>query len=58
MLPLGCWITRQLLTARLPSCLASCGFAWPWKLVFDVRFFEGEWLAVLIYELGCVCLLC
>ena len=60
MLPLGRWITRQLLTARLhhPAwpLVALHGFGSVLLLVFAL--FEGAWLAVLIYELGCVCLLC
>ncbi|WP_186539334.1 glycosyltransferase family 2 protein [Synechococcus sp. BIOS-E4-1] len=60
MLPLGRWITRQLLTARLHHP------AWPLVafhglssvLLLAFALFQGAWLAVLIYELGCVCLLC
>ena len=60
MLPLGRWITRQLLTARLhhPAwpLVAFHGLGSLLLLVFAL--FQGAWLAVLIYELGCVCLLC
>ena len=60
LLPLGRWITRQLLTARLHHP------AWPLVafhglgsvLLLAFALFQGAWLAVLIYELGCVCLLC
>ena len=60
MLPLGRWITRQLLTARLhhPAwpLVALHGFGSVLLLAFAL--FQGAWLAVLFYELGCVCLLC
>ena len=60
MLPLGRWITRQLLTARLhhPAwpLVALHGLGSLLFLVFAL--FEGDWLAVVIYELGCVCMLC
>mgnify|MGYP004013100661 FL=1 len=60
MLPLGRWITRQLLTARLhhPAwpLVAFHGLGSVLLLMFAL--FQGAWLAVLFYELGCVCLLC
>jgi hypothetical protein len=60
MLPLGRWITRQLLTARLHHSawplVALHGFGSVLLLAFAL--FQGAWLAVLFYELGCVGLLC
>lgn len=59
LLPLGRWITRQLLTARLHHP------AWGWvalhglgsTLVLLLALLQGAWGAALAYEMGCVGLL-
>ena len=60
LLPLARWITRQLLTARLHHR------AWPLVALHGVAsavvlllvVLQGDWVVALVYELGCLGLLC
>ena len=60
LLPLGRWITRQLLTARLHhpawGLVALHGISSAALLLFALL--QGDWVAAVVYELGCVGLLC
>ncbi len=60
LLPLGRWITRQLLTARLhhPAwpLVALHGLASAVLLLWVLL--QADWIVALVYELGCLCLLC
>ena len=60
LLPLGRWITRQLLTARLHHrawpLVALHGVASAVVLLWVVL--QGDWVGALMYELGCLGLLC
>lgn len=60
LLPLSRWITRQLLTARLhhPAWGLVALHGLSSAVLLLLALLQGDWAAALIYELGCVGLLC
>ncbi len=60
LLPLSRWITRQLLTARLhhPAWGLVALHGLSSAALLSIALWQGDWAAALVYELGCVSLLC
>ncbi len=60
LLPLSRWITRQLLTARLhhPAWGLVALHGLSSAALLSIALWQGDWAAALVYELGCVGLLC